>query len=359
MKNIKKIKITQNITIKQALKTISVGGLKIAIVVDKNDKLLGTLTDGDIRRGFLKGLNINSPIKSIIFTDPIVAAKNDSNEKLLKIALSKMIYQIPVVDKNKKVIGLFILDEMIKQKKKSNLVVIMAGGKGKRLGSLTKSIPKPMLKVGKNPILQTIIEKFKNSGYKKFLICVNFKSKIIKNYFGNGTNFGVQISYIEEKKRMGTAGALSLLKKRPKEPFFVINGDLLINLDFEKMLDFHHENNSEATMGVSEYHIESPYGEVKMNRENIILIEEKPKHKFFVNAGVYILDPKCINLIPKKFYDMPSLFKKMISNKNKTISFPLEEYWLDIGRPNDFNKANSEYDSIFNKQIKFRKIDKN
>jgi len=189
MKNIKKIKITQNITIKQALKTISVGGLKIAIVVDKNDKLLGTLTDGDIRRGFLKGLNINSPIKSIIFTDPIVAAKNDSNEKLLKIALSKMIYQIPVVDKNKKVIGLFILDEMIKQKKKSNLVVIMAGGKGKRLGSLTKSIPKPMLKVGKNPILQTIIEKFKNSGYKKFLICVNFKSKIIKNYFGNGTNF--------------------------------------------------------------------------------------------------------------------------------------------------------------------------
>ena len=352
MKNIKKIKINKNATIKQALKIISDGGLKIAIVVDENDKLLGTLSDGDIRRGLLKGLNVNSSIKSIIFMNPVITTKNYSKEKLLKKAISKQVYQIPVVDKNRKVVGIYILDGPITSKSKPNLVVIMAGGKGKRLRPLTNNIPKPMLKIGKKPILQTIIEKFKENKFKKFLICVNFKSKIIKNYFGNGKKFGVEISYIEEKKKMGTAGALSLLKKKPKKPFFVINGDILINLDFQKMLDFHYQHNSKATMGVREYIIESPYGEVKLSNENITSIKEKPKHKFYVNAGIYVLDPKCIDLIPKKSYDMPLVFKKIIAAKNKTISFPLEEYWLDIGRPNDFDKASIEYDSIFNKRMK-------
>ena len=265
----------------------------------------------------------------------------------MKIALSKKIYQIPVVDKNKKLIGIHILDQLIKINNKSNKVVIMAGGKGMRLRPLTKNIPKPMLKVGNKPILQTIVEKFKESGYENFIICVNYKSKIIKDYFGDGKRFGVKINYIQEKKRMGTAGALSFLRKKPKDPFFVINGDLLTNLDFEKMLDYHTKHNSRATMGIREYNIDSPYGEVKLINEKISSIEEKPKHKFFVNAGVYILDPKCINLIPKKFYDMPSLFKKIIAKNYKTISFPLGEYWLDIGRVNDYKKANLDYDSKF------------
>ena len=347
MKSAEKIKITKDITIKQAMKIISKGALQIAIAVDKKDRLIGTLTDGDIRYGFLRGLNINSSVQSIIFKKPIIANKNDSKEKLLKIALSKKIYQIPVVDKNKKLIGIHILDQLIKINNKSNKVVIMAGGKGMRLRPLTKNIPKPMLKVGNKPILQTIVEKFKESGYENFIICVNYKSKIIKDYFGDGKRFGVKINYIQEKKRMGTAGALSFLRKKPKDPFFVINGDLLTNLDFEKMLDYHTKHNSRATMGIREYNIDSPYGEVKLINEKISSIEEKPKHKFFVNAGVYILDPKCINLIPKKFYDMPSLFKKIIAKNYKTISFPLGEYWLDIGRVNDYKKANLDYDSKF------------
>jgi dTDP-glucose pyrophosphorylase/predicted transcriptional regulator len=347
MKNIEKIKITNDSTIKQALKIISDGAIQIAIVVDKKGKLLGTLTDGDIRRGFLKGLNINSSIKSIIFKKPIIAKKNDTKEKLIKIALSKKIYQIPVVDNNFKVIGIRVLNELIKAKNKSNKVVIMAGGRGVRLRPLTKNIPKPMLKVGNKPILQILLEKFRESGYENFIICVNYKSKIIMDYFGDGLKFGVKIEYIQEKKRMGTAGALSLLKKKPKEPFFVVNGDLLTNLDFEKMLNFHHEHNSKATMCISEYNIESPYGEVKLEQENIILIDEKPIHKFFVNAGIYILDPKSLKLTPKKFYDMPSLFKKIIANKLKTISFPLGEYWIDIGSFNDYKKAKIEYDTKF------------
>tara|TARA_B100001057_G_C22868269_1_gene957556 strand:+ start:2067 stop:3119 length:1053 start_codon:yes stop_codon:yes gene_type:complete len=345
MKNIEKIKIRLDATIKEALKIISDGAIQIAIVVDKNGKLLGTLTDGDIRRGFLKGLNINSSVRSIIFKKPIIAKKNDTKEKLLKIALSKKIYQIPLVDNNNKVIGVRVLNELIKSKNKSNKVVIMAGGMGVRLRPLTKNIPKPMLKVGNKPILKIIVEKFRDSGYENFVICVNYKSKIIKNYFGDGHKFGVKIEYIQEKIRMGTAGALSLFKKKPKEPFFVINGDLLTNLDFEKMLDFHYEHNSKATMCLSEYNIESPYGEVKLERENITLIDEKPIHKFFVNAGIYILDPICLNLIPKKFYNMPSLFNKIIAKKYKTISFPLGEYWLDIGTFNDYKKAKLEYSS--------------
>lgn len=349
MKSIEKIKITLNAKIKEALKIISDGGIQIAIVVDRKGKLLGTLTDGDIRRGFLKGLDINNSINSIINKNPIVVKKDDTKEKVLKIALKKKIYQIPIVDKNFKIIGLHVLDELIKSKK-NNLVVIMAGGKGMRLRPLTKNIPKPMLKVGDKPILQTILEKFIDNGYDNFVICVNYKSKVIIDYFGNGKKFGAQIEYIHEKIRMGTAGALSLLKKKKiNEPFFVINGDILININFEKMLNFHQEHNSKATMCIKEYNVALPYGEVRVKKENIYFIEEKPKHKFFVNAGIYILDPKCINLIPKKFYDMTSLFKKMINKKDKIVSFPLEEKWLDIGRLNDYDEANLKYNSIFDK----------
>ena len=347
MNNVENIQITVDTTIKQALKVISDGVVQIALVVDKKGRLLGTLTDGDIRNGLLKGLNLKSPIKEIYFKKPIIAKKSDSREKLLKISLSNKIHQIPIVDKNNKVISIYILEELIKPKINSNEVVIMAGGKGMRLRPLTKNIPKPMLKVGNKPILEIIVEKFKESGYKNFVICVNYKSKIITNYFGDGTKFGVKIRYIKEKKRMGTAGALSLFEKKPQEPFFVINGDLLTNLNFNKMLDFHILHNSKATMCITECNINSPFGEVRLNNEDIKSIEEKPIRKVFVNAGVYILDPSCINLIPKKFYDMTTLFKKIISKKLKTISFPLGEYWLDIGRLNDFKKANDEYNFKF------------
>jgi len=346
MKDIKKIIITNDATIKKALSIISAGATQIAIVVDKKGKLLGTLTDGDIRRGYLRGMDINSPINSIINKKPFSAKENDTKEKILKIALKKKIYQIPVIDKNRKVIGLHVLDELIKPKDKSNLVVIMAGGKGMRLRPLTKDIPKPMLKIKNKPILQTIIEKFIKSGYYNFAICVNYKSKVIIDYFGNGKKFGAQIKYVREKIRMGTAGALSLLKKEIREPFFVMNGDILINLDFDKLLKFHEENNSEATMCIKEYNVVLPYGEVRVKKKNIISIEEKPKHKFFVNAGIYILDPKCINLIPRRFYNMTSLFRKMINKKDKIELFPLGENWLDIGRIDDYGHAILKYNSI-------------
>ena len=348
VKKIQNIKLSKSATIKEALEIINKGAMQIALIVDEKDKLLGTLTDGDIRRGFLKGLNLNNSIESLVFKMPTIAKISDTKEEVLKLALSKKLHQIPIVDDSGKVLGIQEIEELVKPKEKSNKVVLMVGGLGKRLRPLTESTPKPMLKVGNKPILQTIVEKFSDYGYINIVMCVNYKSHIIQDYFGDGSEFGVNIEYILEDQRMGTAGALSLLKEKPTESFFVMNGDLLTNLDFEKMLDFHEVYDAKATMCIREYDIEVPYGVVNVANENITSIEEKPIHNFFVNAGIYILDPDCIDLIPRdEFYDMPSLFEKMILNNEKTISFPLQEYWLDIGRIADYERANTEYHNIF------------
>ncbi|MCF6173216.1 MAG: NTP transferase domain-containing protein [Campylobacteraceae bacterium] len=226
----------------------------------------------------------------------------------------------------------------------------MVGGLGTRLRPLTETTPKPMLPVGGKPILQTIVERFASYGFVNIVMCVGYKSNIIQDYFGDGSRFGVNIEYVLENKRMGTAGALSLLSdaQKPKEPFFVMNGDLLTNMNFENMLEFHSSNNSKATMAVREYDFQVPYGVVNVDNGKIINIEEKPVHKFFVSAGIYMLNPDAIELIPNnEFYDMPTLFEKYIELGENTMSFPLREYWLDIGRIEEYEQANSEYMRVF------------
>jgi dTDP-glucose pyrophosphorylase len=339
MKNIKKLKIREDASIKQALKVIAKGNIKIAIVVSNRGKFIGILSDGDIRRGFLKGLNINSSIKFLFNRKPIIGKKGDSREKLLKIAFSKKIYEIPLVDSKGRLEKIFTINEHLNDKAFKNKVIIMAGGRGMRLRPLTKNIPKPMLKIGGQPIIERTIERFRNFGFKDFILCVNYKSHVIKNHFKTGDRFGVSIEYIEEKKRMGTAGALSLIKEKIKLPFFVINGDLLTDIDYKKMLDFHVKNKTAVTMGVKKHSIPSPYGEVKLNRNKIVAINEKPTYQFFANIGIYILNPECIKLIPNKFYDMPTLFKKIISKKFKIISFLLNKNWLDIGKIENYKWA--------------------
>jgi NDP-sugar pyrophosphorylase family protein len=224
----------------------------------------------------------------------------------------------------------------------------MVGGLGTRLRPLTQDTPKPMLPVGGKPILQTIVEKFASYGFVNIVMCVNYKSEIIQNHFGDGSRFGVTIEYIFENERMGTAGALSLLSQRPEEPFFVMNGDLLTNVNFEHLLEFHEHHNAVATMCVREYDFQVPYGVVNIQEGKIITIEEKPVHKFFVSAGIYMLEPKSIEHIPSNtFYDMPTLFEKLIAMNENALSFPLREYWLDIGRMEEYEKANSEYHEVF------------
>jgi len=343
MKNIKKITINEDATIKEALKAISKGKIKITIVVDAKGKLIGTLSDGDIRRGFLKRLNIDSSVKSLINRKPLIEKKGDNRAKILKSAISKKINEIPIVDNHGKPIEILSIDKTNMEKVKSNKIVIMAGGKGTRLKPLTNNTPKPMLKIAGQPIIQKIIKKFSDCGFKNFIICTNYKANIIKNYFGNGNRLGVTIEYIKEKKKMGTAGALNLLKGKLKETFFVINGDLVTNLDFSKILDFHNSHNAFATMGVKEYSLNSPYGVVSLVNENIYSIDEKPNYKFFANAGIYVLNPECVNLVPNNFFDMTTLFKKIILKKKKTISFPLDEYWKDIGTHIDYKKVKEDH----------------
>lgn len=348
MKKIDNIKLNINSTIKEALQIIDNGALQIALVVDENDTLLGTLTDGDIRRGLLKGLDLNSSVESIIFKIPTIAKISDTKEEILKIALSKKLHQIPIVDENRKVLGIQEIEELIKPKNKTNKVILMVGGLGTRLRPLTENTPKPMLKVGNKPILQTIVEKFAEYGYTDIVMCVNYKSHIIQDYFTDGKEFGVNIEYIFEEQRMGTAGALSLLKEKPTEAFFVMNGDLLTNVNFEHLHNYHLSNNSLGTMCVREYDFQVPYGVVNISNSKITSIEEKPTHKFFVSAGIYMLSPEVLEYIPEnKFYDMPTLFEKIISENKNAISFPLREYWLDIGRIEEYKKANEEYDEVF------------
>lgn len=348
MKNINKILLKPNSTIKEALKIIDSGAMQIALVIDGKKKLIGTVSDGDIRRALLNNLTLDDSIETIIFKSPTVCNIEDTKEKILEVAVSKKIYQIPIVDSNGQLVGIEEVDELLKPSIKSNKVVLMVGGLGTRLRPLTEHTPKPMLKVGNKPILETIILNFKKYGFTNIVLCVSYKSEIIKDYFGDGTNFGVSIEYVHENKRMGTAGALSLIKDKLNEPFFVMNGDLLTNINFEHMMNYHLSHDALATMGVREYDFQVPYGVVNVNNENIISIEEKPIHNFFVSGGVYVLSNDALNYIPHdEFYDMPTLFESLIKNDLKSISFPIREYWLDIGRMEEYEKANNEYHKVF------------
>ena len=349
MKTYKDILLNPNSTIKEALKIIDSGAMRIALVVDKDEKLLGTLSDGDIRRGLLNNLSLSDNIESVIFRTPTVCKVFDSKKRILEVALSKKIYQVPIIDHNGKVVGIEEVDSLLKPKQKSNRVVLMVGGLGTRLRPLTEHTPKPMLKVGNKPILETIIMNFKKYGFVNIILSVSYKAEIIEEYFGDGSNFGLNIEYIHEEKRMGTAGALSLMREKLNEPFFVMNGDLLTNINFEQMLEYHINNNSISTMGVREYDFQVPYGVVNIEDNKILSIEEKPIHKFFVSGGIYILNPQVLEFIPdNSFYDMPTLFEKLIGMDKNTISFPLREYWLDIGRMEEYEKANREYSEVFN-----------
>lgn len=336
-------------TIKEALETIDQGAMRIAVVVDTNNVVIGTISDGDIRRGLLKKLNLDSSIENIYFSNPVLGFENDSQKALIQKAIKRRVYQIPIVNKDGRLKDILDLATLIKVKNKKNRVILMAGGLGTRLRPLTENTPKPLLKVGNRPILETIIKNFASHGFQNITISLNYKGQMIKEYFKDGSDFGVNIDYIEENMRLGTAGALSLLKNKPNEPFFVMNGDLLTDVNFSNLLDFHSFGNANATMCVRDYEYQIPYGVIETKDEQITSIVEKPIEKFFVNAGIYVLSPDVFEYIPKdEFFDMPTLFDILIEKQKKVLSFPIHEYWLDIGRMSDFEQAQNEYFRIFN-----------
>ncbi|MFA6126533.1 MAG: nucleotidyltransferase family protein [Bacteroidales bacterium] len=349
MYQISEIKITPSVTIREAFRIIDTGAMKIALVVDEAGRLIGTLTDGDIRRGLLKGMEMDDPIRDIYNHHPISVKLSDPKEKIIELAVARRIYQIPVVDDDGRVIRLAEIDHLIKQEKHPNTIVLMAGGLGSRLRPLTNHTPKPMLPVGGRPILETVIRQFQKQGFSKFIVALNYKGDMVRNYFGDGATMGVDITYLEEKQRMGTAGALGLLQRAPNESFFVMNADILTLVNFENLLEFHIRNGADATMCIREYGMEVPYGVVRLNKNNIVSIEEKPIQQFYVNAGIYVLTPETLNLIPKGLpMDMTGLFEMAVDKGMITLSFPIREFWMDIGKPEDYERANLDYYRLFN-----------
>ncbi|MFJ7889402.1 nucleotidyltransferase family protein [Lysinibacillus xylanilyticus] len=348
MKQWQKTLVNKNNTLLDTMKIIDDSSLQFAVVVDEEQHLLGTVTDGDIRRGILRGEGLDVTITSIMNPDPISARRGQKYHKYKQLMKSKMLKQLPIVDDNNRIINILFADN-IETSLNKNKVVLMLGGLGTRLRPLTNDTPKPMLRVGNKPILETIIEGFKQYGYTDFIFSVNYKKEVIQDYFQNGEAFDVTIEYIEEDKKMGTAGALSLLKNRPTKPFFVMNGDLLTQINFDQLMQFHMEHKSVATMCVREYEYQIPYGVIETDGTDLVTIREKPIHRSFVNAGIYVLNPDVLDQIPQdKFYDMPSLFEKLIEKNSKTSVFPIREYWLDIGQMDDFNKANNEIKELLN-----------
>ncbi|WP_342550751.1 nucleotidyltransferase family protein [Lysinibacillus sp. FSL M8-0216] len=344
MKNWRKILVNENTTLFETMKVIDDSSMQFAAVVDEANNLLGTVTDGDIRRGILRGEGLDVPINKVMNPSPISACVENTYSDCLNLLKKYKLKQLPITDMENRIIDVIFADEDQTPKKFENTVVLMAGGLGTRLRPLTENIPKPMLNVGSKPILETIIEGFKQYGFTNFIISVNYKKEIIQDYFQDGSAFGVSISYIEEDKRMGTAGALSLLKEKPTGPIFVMNGDLLTQVNFEQLLYFHEDTDAVATMCVREYEYQVPYGVIETEGQQLVSIKEKPIQRSFVNAGIYVLSPNVLDYIPKgEFYDMPDLFNKLMSVTYNVSVFPVRESWLDIGRIEDYNKANTEY----------------
>lgn len=342
----KEIVVTENQTLLETMKIIDKTSLQFAVVVDKDHHLLGTVTDGDIRRGILRGEGLEVPITSIMNAHPTSAKSGLSTTKYKQLMRTKKLKQLPIVNEVNQLVDILFIDTFDTPKNK-NQVVLMLGGLGTRLRPLTNNIPKPMLKVGNKPIIETIIDGFKQYGYTNFIFSVNYKKEVIQDYFQTGESFGITIDYIEEQKRMGTAGALSLLENRPTEPFFVMNGDLLTQINFDQLMQFHLEHQSVATMCVREYEYQVPYGVIETDGTDLVSIKEKPIHRSFVNAGIYVLSPEVFDYIPvDTFYDMPTLFETLIEHGKKTSAFPIHEYWLDIGQVDDFNRANEEYKEL-------------
>jgi dTDP-glucose pyrophosphorylase len=344
----RKISVRPDQSIREALQVIDEGGVQIAIVADDQDRLQGVATDGDIRRGILDDIDLDAPVRSVMNEDPVTARPQEDRQSLIDRMRARRIHQIPLVDDDGRIVGIEVLDDLLEPETRPNPVVLMAGGLGTRLRPLTEDCPKPLLEVGDKPILETILEGFIVHGFHRFYLSVNYKSGMIEDYFGDGSGWGVDISYIHEEKRLGTAGPLSLLPERLEETMIVMNGDLLTKLNFAHLLDFHRKHAAAATMCVREHETQVPYGVVETDDQYMTGLEEKPTERYFVNAGIYALEPETLDLIPKnEFFDMTELFEQLVDRERHVTVFPVREYWQDVGRKEDFRRVNGEYEEVF------------
>lgn len=331
-------------TIEQAIRNLDRVAIKIILIVNEKGELEGTISDGDIRRGLLKGLNINSPIANIIQRNALVVPPEMGLEFVKQLMVANKIQQIPVVNEHRHIVGLHLWERLfILPPVRSNMMVIMAGGFGTRMRPHTHQCPKPLLLVAGKPMLEHIIERAKLEGFSHFVLAIHYLGEMIEDYFGNGERLQVKIDYLREPTPLGTAGALSLLNPRPDAPFIVTNGDVITDIRYGELLDFHIHHAAVATMAVRAHEWQHPFGVVKMQGLNIIEFEEKPIARSHINAGVYALSPDALDVLAVETRcDMPTLFQRLQAQSKRTIAYPMHEPWLDIGRPDDLRIANSD-----------------
>lgn len=335
-------------TLETAISIIDRSALRIAIVVDENRRLLGTLTDGDVRRALLRHLPLGVAVSEVMCAMPTVARQDWNRERILAVMEGKQLLQLPVVSDEGHVVGLETLHGLLDKRLVNNPVFLMAGGFGTRLYPLTQDCPKPLLKVGDKPILELILERFISAGFHRFFISTHYLPEMVRDYFGDGKRWGVSIRYTHEETPLGTGGALGLLPHDEiNEPMLMMNGDLLTTLNYRELLDFHNEHKGIATMCVREYEYQVPYGVIQSEGHLIRSMVEKPVQKFFVNAGVYVLSPELVKSVSAGTkVDMPTLLERAIEANRDVTMFPVHEYWLDIGRMEDFKRAQVEFESI-------------
>lgn len=344
MKNWEILLINPHKNIREAIEVLDRGGQGIALVVDAQGILLGTVTDGDIRRALIKQIHLDLSVQHIMCSTPKTVNSDWGKELILATMQEYQLSQIPIIDNAGRVIGLETFHDFLKKKRRDNPVFLIAGGFGTRLHPLTEECPKPLLKVGEKPILELILERFIAAGFHRFFISTHFMPDMIKAHFTDGSRWGINIQYVHEENPLGTAGALGLLPHGEMDlPILMMNGDLLTSLNFQHLLDFHEENQGLATVCVREYEHRIPFGVLNFHNHQVTSIVEKPTWRTFINAGIYVLSPELAkNVIPDMRIDMPNLLQAHIDKGDKINMFPIHEYWLDIGRMDDFQRAQNE-----------------
>ncbi|MDN3513522.1 MAG: nucleotidyltransferase family protein [Candidatus Brocadia sp.] len=312
----------------------------IALVVDHEKRLIGIVTDGDIRRAILSGILLEEPVSRIMVRNPVTVSMDCTKGEICRYFADKKISHLPVVDKENRIIGIFYETSFRKEGLLDIPVVIMAGGFGKRLRPLTDKVPKPMLKIGEKPILQLLIEKFRDIGVSDFFITINYLADIIENYFADNEKVKANITFIRESKPLGTAGSLRLLPRNINTEFLLTNADIMTNVDFKDMHDFHVKRRADLTVAVKRHDLQVPYGAVTIANERLMGLFEKPVLSLYVNAGIYIVNPELISAVPDDaYFDMTDLIEKSLKTGKKVFSYTIDGMWIDIGHPHDYEQA--------------------
>lgn len=347
MINFDQIILKPSASARQALQALDRGAAQIALIVDDSFRLIGTVTDGDIRRGLLNGVSLEQEVEQLMNRHFRAILIDDNREVALRMMREQLLHQIPVLDQQGRPVDLLLLQDLLTPQALPNSVVIMAGGKGTRLRPQTDYCPKPMLKIGDEPMLEILLRQCIDAGLRQFYFSVNYLKDQIINYFNDGSRWGVNIEYLIEDLPMGTAGSLQLFEVPPVAPFLVMNGDVLTRLNPAQLLQFHNEHQAKATMCVREHEISVPFGVVQADGVQLVGFQEKPTYRHLVNAGVYVIDPLLLSLLPfGKATDMPTLLLAAQQAGHRVAVCPIHEYWLDVGMPETLLQAHREWQHL-------------